>query len=104
MKTSITHAPDKGALRARRLSAVGLTLAIACLFTTSPLRAESDHHEGQQHSQGHAAPRQAYGHDDHRHGHDNGNQGYYGNQSYYGAPPVVYAPQAAPGISLFLPL
>jgi|ERR1700679_849024 hypothetical protein len=100
MKTSITHAPDKVAIRARRLSAVGFTLALACLLATSPLRAEDNRHGGgQQHSQGHPAPRQSYGHDDHRHGHDYGNQGY-----GYEAPPVVYAPQASPGINLFLPL
>ncbi|MFM0209527.1 hypothetical protein PQQ96_19175 [Paraburkholderia sediminicola] len=100
MKTSLTRTPDKGATKARLLSALGLTLAIACLVTTAPLQAEETHHGGQQHGQGHAPPRQAYRHDDHRH---NGHG--YGDQDYgYGAPPVVYAPQEAPGISLFLPL
>ncbi|NPT41684.1 hypothetical protein GNZ12_10195 [Paraburkholderia sp. 1N] len=101
MKTSITRTPDKGAMRARLLGALGLTLAIACLVTTAPLQAEEAHHGNQQqHGQSHAAPRQTYRHDDHhRGGHA------YGNQDYaYGAPPVVYAPQEAPGISLFLPL
>jgi hypothetical protein len=100
MKASITRTPDKGAMRARLLSALGLTLAIACLVTTAPLQAEETHHGGQQHDQGHAAPRQAYRHDDHhRDGHA------YGDHDYaYGAPPVVYAPQEAPGISLFLSL
>jgi hypothetical protein len=108
MKTAITNTPDKGAIRARRLSAVGFTLALACLLATSPLRAADNQHGGGQqhpqghsqgHSQGHGAPRQAYGHDDHRHGHDYGDQGY-----GYEAPPLAYAPQASPGISLFLPL
>jgi hypothetical protein len=100
MKTSMTRAPDKGALRARLLSASGLALAIACLVTTAPLQAEEAHHGAQQHGQAHAAPRQAYRHDDHRRG---GHA--YGDQDYvYGAPPVVYAPQEAPGINLFLPL
>jgi hypothetical protein len=102
MKTSLKHAPDKGAMRSGRLSAVGLTLALASLFTATPLRAEDVHHGGQQHSQGqgHAAPRQAYRHDDHRRdGHSYDDRGY-----AYGAPPIVYAPQEAPGISLFLPL
>jgi hypothetical protein len=101
MKTSITRAPDKGAMRARLLSALGLTLAIACLVTTTPLQAKETHHDDQQHAQGHTAPpRQAYHHDDHhRDSHA------YGNQDYaYGAPPIVYAPQESPGISLFLPL
>jgi hypothetical protein len=45
-------------------------------------------------------PRQAYHHDDHHR-----NSHAYGNQDYaYGAPPIVYAPQESPGISLFLPL
>jgi hypothetical protein len=106
MKTSITRAPNQGAMRARRLSAVGFTLALACLLATSPLRAEDNQHgEGQQHSQGHSEPRQSYQHDDHRHGHDYGNQGYGHGYGYgYEAPPVVYAPQSSPGISLFLPL
>ena len=103
MKTSITHAPDKGAMRAGRLGALGLALALAGLFTTAPVQAEDVHHGGQQHGerQGHGAPRQAYRHDDHRRdGHSYG-----GDQGYaYGAPPIVYAPQEAPGISLFLPL
>ncbi|MFM0504588.1 hypothetical protein [Paraburkholderia caffeinilytica] len=103
MKTSITRTPDKGAMRARLLSAPVLTLAIACLVTTAPLQAAEPHRGGQQHGENHAAPRQAYRHDDHhRNGHTYGNQDYgYGG---YGAPPVVYAPQEAPGISLFLPL
>ena len=45
--------------------------------------------------------RQAYQHpgNDHRRG------DYYGNQDYvYAPPPVVYAPESAPGISLFIPL
>jgi len=58
MKTSLKSAPDKGAMRSGRLSAIGLTLALASLFTATPLRAEDVHHGGQQHSQGqgHAAP------------------------------------------------
>ncbi|SIO67613.1 hypothetical protein SAMN05444172_4591 [Burkholderia sp. GAS332] len=103
MKTSITRTPDKGAMRARFLSALGLALSIACLVTTAPLQAEETHHGGQQHGQNHAAPRQAYRHDDHqRNGRAYGDPNYgYGG---YGAPPLVYAPQEAPGISLFLPL
>jgi len=99
MKTSTTRKPGKGSMRAGCASAFGLALAIGCVLTTPPLRAE-DAHRGaqQQHSQGYA-PRQVYRHDDRRH--DN----HYNNQDYaYGAPPVVYAPAVVPGISLFLPL
>ncbi|WP_090682599.1 hypothetical protein [Paraburkholderia phenazinium] len=103
MKTSFTRTPDKSATRPRLLSASGLAVAIACLVMAAPLQAQEEHHGGQQHAQGHGAPRQAYRHDDHRHyGHAYGNSGY-GYQGY-DAPPLVYAPQAAPGISLFLPL
>lgn len=101
MKISITRTPDKGATRARHLGALGLTLAIACLVTSAPLQAEEAHHGDQQRAPSHVAPpRQAYHHDDHhRESHA------YGNQDYaYGPPPVVYAPQESPGISLFLPL
>ena len=82
-----------------------IALAIACLFAAQPLRAEQVHRGGGQHSE-RGAPHQAVRHDDQRrggYGYSNG----YGNQSYgygYNAPPVVYAPGAAPGISLFLPL
>ena len=103
MKTSFTRTPDKSATRSRLLNAPGLTVAIACLVTAAPLQAQEDHHGGQQHAQGHGAPRQTYRHDDHhRDGHAYGDSGY-GYQGYE-APPLVYAPQAAPGISLFLPL
>lgn len=115
MKTSITRAPGNGTMRSGCLRATGLALAIACLFATPPLQAEQAeqaHRGGDQHSQ-RRAPHQAVRHDDHRsggHGYSNnyGNgYGYgYGRDYGYGysAPPVVYAPGAAPGISLFLPL
>ena len=103
MKTPITRVPGKGPLRTRYLRAAGFAFAIACIFAASPLRAEDAHHGDQRHSQGHAAPRQAYGHDDHRHGNGYGDRDY-GSGSSYSAPPVVYAPVAAPGINLFLPL
>lgn len=105
MKTSITRAPGSGTMRSGCLRATGLALAIACLFGAQPLQAEQAHRGGAQHSE-RRAPHQAVRHDDHRrggYGYSNG----YGNQSYgygYNAPPIVYAPGAAPGISLFLPL
>jgi hypothetical protein len=103
MKTSVTHAPAEGTMRTRRLSAMGFTLALACLIASSPRRAEDNRHGGdQQHNQGHSQPRQSYRHDDQSHCHDDG---YQRNQGYgYEAPPVVYAPQTSPGISVFLPL
>lgn len=63
---------------------------------------------GSKQNQGHQSDhgnRQAYQHpnNDHRRGDYYGN--YYGNQDYvYAPPPVVYAPEAAPGITLFIPL
>ncbi len=100
MNISITRARDNGALSARMFGACALALAIACLVTTAPLHAEESHRGDQRRGQGHAAPHASYRHDDHR------RDGYgYGNRDYgYGAPPVVYAPQEAPGINLFLPL
>jgi len=103
MKTPITRVPGRGPLRARYLRAAGFALAIVCIFAASPLRAEEAHHGDQRHSQGHPAPRQEYRHDDHRHGNGYGDRDY-GSGSSYSAPPVVYAPVAAPGINLFLPL
>jgi hypothetical protein len=98
MKTATTRKPGNGSMRTRSANALGLALAIACILTTPPLRAEDAHRAEQQHSQGHA-PQQVYRHED-RHHSDN-----YHNQDYaYGAPPVVYAPAVVPGISLFLPL
>lgn len=105
MKTSITRVPGHGTMLSGCLMATGLALALTCLFATQPLRAEQAHRGGEQHSQ-RRAPHQTVRHDDHRrsgYGYSNG----YGNQNYgygYNAPPAVYAPGAAPGISLFLPL
>ncbi|MCG5076545.1 hypothetical protein [Paraburkholderia tagetis] len=99
MKTSTTRTPVKGSMRARCASAFGFALAIGCILTTPPLRAEDAHRGGQQHSQRHAPRQQVYRHEDQRHGNN------YNNQDYaYGAPPVVYAPAVVPGISLFVPL
>ncbi|CAB3760035.1 hypothetical protein [Paraburkholderia humisilvae] len=104
MKTPNTRAPGKRPTRAKYLRTVGFALAISCIFATTPLRAEDAHRGDQRHSGGHAAaPRQAYRHDDHRHDNRYGDR----DQGYgysAGAPPLVYAPVAAPGINLFLPL
>ena len=105
MKVPITLALDYDTMRARCLRATGLAVAITCLLSTPPLRAADVHRGGQQHSQGHA-PRQVARHDDRGHGYDRG-RGYdrgYGGGYGYGGPPVVYAPETAPGINLFLPL
>jgi hypothetical protein len=106
MRTPITRVPGSRPPRARYLRAAGFALAIACIFAASPLRAAEAHHGDERHSQGHPAPRQEYRHDDHRHGNGYGDRDYGSGYSYggYGAPPVVYAPVAAPGINLFLPL
>lgn len=113
MKTSVTHGAGNGTTRAKYPGTVGVALAIACLLITAPLRAEDAHYgdERQQHSQGHA-PRQAVRHGNHgRGGYGDGDRGRGGygyrdqGRGYgYDAPPIVYAPAVAPGISLFLPL
>lgn len=102
MKTAITRAPATRSPRATWSATIGLALALTCLFATPPLQAASPHRGGQQHSQAreHNARSQEYRHVVRRRGNDYGsNEGY-----AYGAPPILYAPEAAPGVSLFLPL
>ncbi|MGF6900357.1 hypothetical protein [Paraburkholderia sp. GAS348] len=133
MKTQGVRAAYMGSMKTRIMTAVGLALAVGGM-SMAPAFGESngngnDNHEGQQqhgasnnyqhnqkHPQQHGTDngsrqneghqsdhgnRQAYQHpdNDHRRG------DYYGNQDYvYAPPPVVYAPESAPGISLFIPL
>jgi hypothetical protein len=79
---------------------VSLALALTCLLTALPLRAEGAHRGGHQHSQERGVRQQGYRHEDRRR-----SNGYGGDEDYvYGAPPIVYAPEAAPGVNLFLPL
>ena len=62
--------------------------------------AEGAHRGGHQHSQERGVRQQGYRHEDRRR-----SNGYGGDEDYvYGAPPIVYAPEAAPGVNLFLPL
>lgn len=115
MKIQRVRAACMGSVNTGITIAVGLALAFGGMSMT-PAFGEGNgngNHEGQeqhgannnyQHNQGHQSDhgnRQAYQHpgNDHRRG------DYYGNQDYvYAPPPVVYAPESAPGISLFIPL
>ncbi|MCP2088982.1 UNVERIFIED_ORG: hypothetical protein J2Y81_005069 [Paraburkholderia sediminicola] len=119
MKIQRVRAACMGPVKTGITIAVGLALAIGGM-SMAPAFGEgygngngNGNHEGQeqhgannnyQHNQGHQSDhgnRHAYQHpgNDHRRG------DYYGNQDYvYAPPPVVYAPESAPGISLFIPL
>lgn len=102
MKNFTTRREGKRAMRSRHAGAVGLALAIGCLVAAAPPHAEDRYRgHGEQHGQRHDS--RPYHHGGYRGG--GGGGGYYEDQDYaYGAPPVVYAPQAAPGINLFIPL
>ncbi|KAA1004305.1 hypothetical protein FVF58_32325 [Paraburkholderia panacisoli] len=129
MKIPAVRAACTGSMKTRIMTAVGLALAIGGMSIAPAFGEGNGNQEGQQqhdannnyqHKQGHPQQhgmdngsrqnqghqsdhgnRQAYQHpnNDHRRGDD------YGNQDYvYAPPPVVYAPESAPGISLFIPL
>jgi len=96
MKSSITRRHGTAAVGVT----LGFTLAILCAFAPWAAGAEPDHHDNHNAHQNvrHDVRHDTYRRDDSRH-HDGYRDGY-----AYGPPPVVYAPQASPGISLFLPL
>ncbi|CAB3744406.1 hypothetical protein LMG24238_07258 [Paraburkholderia sediminicola] len=114
MKIQRVRAACLGSMKTRIMAAACLALAVGGMSMAPAFGEGNSNHEGQQqhgasnnyrHNQeGHQSDhgnRQAYQHhgDDHRRG------DYYGNQDYvYAPPPVVYAPESAPGISLFIPL
>ena len=102
MKIQRVRAACMGSVNTGITISVGLALAFGGMSMT-PAFGEGNgngNHEGQE-QHGANSNRHAYQHpgDDHRRG------DYYGNQDYvYAPPPVVYAPESAPGISLFIPL
>ncbi|WDD90390.1 hypothetical protein Bsp3421_000226 (plasmid) [Burkholderia sp. FERM BP-3421] len=78
-----------------------LIVAISCLVAATPLHAERMNHGGTPGNHAHVTHQGGRHYD--RHGYGSG--GYYGGDDYvYGAPPLVYAPVPAPGVSLFIPL
>ncbi|RDK01044.1 hypothetical protein [Paraburkholderia lacunae] len=129
MKTQGVRAACMGSMRTRIMTAVGLALAIGGM-SMAPAFGEGDgNREDQQQRGANEGYQRNHGHRQ-QHGMENGsrqNQGrqwdhgnrqayqhpsndyrrgdYYGNQGYvYAPPPVVYAPESAPGITLFIPL
>ena len=112
MKTPATQAACMGSTSAKIVVALGLTLAISGMSMAPAFGEDNNYYRqgqqqrgtngGYQHDQGHQrghGDRQTYQRNVHRHG------DYYGNQDYvYAPPPVVYAPEPEPGITLFLPL
>lgn len=92
------------------IGAIGLALAMLGVFAPSASHAQPGYHDQGGHhdtrQEVRHAPQRAprdYRHNEHR---DYGyrGDGYRDDGYAYGPPPVVYAPQASPGISLFLPL
>ncbi|MFJ2991286.1 hypothetical protein [Pandoraea sp. NPDC087047] len=99
MKSSILRRHGTGPLGAT----LGLVLAILCVLAPCAVRAEPEHRGNQVERQNvkHDVRRDTYRREGPRH-YDGYRGG--GGDYVYGAPPVVYAPPASPGISLFLPL
>ncbi len=93
MKSSLT--------RRHAATAVGVTLGFAlvilCAFAPGAASAEPQHHDA------HQSVRHDVRHDTYRRSESRHYDGYRDGYAY-GPPPVVYAPQTSPGISLFLPL
>jgi hypothetical protein len=129
MKIPEGRAACTGSMRTTILTAVGLALAIGGMpmapafgadYGSREVQQQHGANDGHQQNQGH--PQQHGMGNGYRHnqGHqsDHGNRqayqrpendyrrgDYYDNQDYvYAPPPVVYAPESAPGISLFIPL
>lgn len=99
MKSSILRRHGTAPLGAT----LGLALAILCMLAPSAVRAEPEHRGNQvEHEHG----RHDVRHDTYRREGSRHYDGYRGGRGdyEYRAPPVVYAPQPSPGISLFLPL
>ncbi|HEY0297443.1 MAG TPA: hypothetical protein VGC69_19110 [Bordetella sp.] len=107
MKLSNALSPARDSILKKWPAAAGLAIALACLLATPPLHAQGHRQGGQNHGQNRGQRhvqrqpvRQIHRQDNRRRG--NYYQGYPGY--VYGAPPIIYGPQAAPGINLFLPL
>lgn len=107
MKPSITQRHGTTPLGAT----LGLVLVILCTLAPSVVRAQPGY---QNNRNAYQTDRRDFRHDTHREGHmyrhdrpryyDGYRDGYGYRDAYpYGAPPVVYAPQTPPGITLFLP-
>jgi hypothetical protein len=97
MKASTMYRTDRARSKARHLLVLNCVLAAVLLLPMSKPRAED--HDGTQarHVQRQTPAHAAVRRDDRggdRRGHDDGD----------GAPPVVYAPEPPPGVSLFLSL
>lgn len=125
MDISTTRTPALPSMQSAWPMAVGIALALACLFAPPPAGAQPEYRGAdmaRQHTQGHAMHQGGYSHGNgygnghghgNRYGHGyrgrdrgwNGGYGYREQYDYYdGAPPVIYAPYAAPGISVVLPI
>ncbi|MCG5076558.1 hypothetical protein [Paraburkholderia tagetis] len=129
MKIPEVRAAFIGSMMTRIMTTVSFALAIGGMSMAPAFGADYGNHEdqqqhgendGYQHNQSHPQQhRMANGYQqNHWHQWDHGNRqayqhpgndyrrgDYYDNQDYvYAPPPVVYGPQSAPGISLFIPL
>ncbi|WP_153041027.1 hypothetical protein [Paraburkholderia monticola] len=109
MKSTERRTAYRDSMKSRIVMASAIALVVSGLFVSPALGANNDQHEQQQHTtnggnhreQGHqdAHRDQHYQHDARRHGDD------YSRQDYVDSPPpVVYAPDESPGISLFIPI
>lgn len=109
MRSTERRTAYRGSTKGRIVMASAITLVVSVVFVAPALGANNNQHEEQQHTtnggnhneQGHQAAHRDphYQHDARRHGDD------YSRQDYvYSPPPVVYAPEESPGISLFIPI
>lgn len=129
MKTPEVRTAFIGSMMTRIMTTVSLTLAIGGMSMAPAFGADYGNYydnqqqhganDGYQHYQSQPKHRTGNGYwQNHGHQWDHGNRqvyrnpgndyrrgDYYDNRDYvYAPPPVVYAPQSAPGVSLFIPL
>ncbi|ALX11862.1 hypothetical protein P350_10035 [Burkholderia cepacia JBK9] len=101
MDVSIGHARRTTMAPRSGMRLAGMIVAIGCLVVAPQLHAERMNHGGDQGNHEHMKHQGGRHYDHHRYGGD----GYYGGEDdAYAAPPLVYAPAPAPGVSLFIPL
>ncbi len=108
MRSTERRTAGNGSIKSRIAMASAIALAVSGVFVAPAQGANNNRHEeqhttngGNHHEQGHQTAHrdQHYQHDARRYGDG------YGRQDYvYSPPPVVYAPDESPGISLFLPI
>ncbi|WP_254217995.1 hypothetical protein [Burkholderia multivorans] len=101
MDVSVGHARRNTMAPRSGMRLVGMIVAFGCLVVAPQLHAERMNHGWDKGNHARMTHQGGRHYDHHRHGGD----GYYdGEDDAYAAPPMVYEPAPAPGVSLFIPL